>query len=312
MPSLNRKLRQFRKGVAHWLFRNGQRFKVDILPRHFYSSVPDLRELKRFPSWRRPWTMVGVRGAEIGEQLAAAKEFCPPEARERLRTLEIHNHAITENEENGYGPIEAEFLYCFIAAWRPKRVVQVGAGVSTAVILRSAADAGYQVDVTCVDPYPSNYLRRVGAAGKVRLLAERAQDVDLSVLTDVGQDGMLFVDSTHTVKAGSEVNRIILEALPRLPKGAMVHFHDIFFPYDYQPSIFEEPFFAEESALLHAYLANNERYRIRVSMSMLHYAAAQEMQALFPRYRPRRHEDGVQVKGETGHFPSATYLEVIA
>jgi len=180
------------------------------------------------------------------------------------------------------------------------------------VILRSAADAGYQVEVTCVDPYPSNYLRRVGAPGKVRLLPERAQDVDLSVLTDVGQDGMLFVDSTHTVKAGSEVNRIILEALPRLPKGAMVHFHDIFFPYDYQPSIFDEPFFSEESALLHAYLANNERYRIRVSMSMLHYAAVQEMQALFPRYRPRRHEDGVQVKGETRHFPSATYLEVIA
>jgi predicted O-methyltransferase YrrM len=256
--------------------------------------------------------MVGVKGIDIDEQLATAKEFCPPEARERLRTFEIHNHAIAENQENGYGPIEAEFLYGFIAARRPRRVVQVGAGVSTAVILRSAADAGYNVEVTCVDPYPSNYLQRAGAAGTIKLFAERAQDVDLNVLTDVGDDGMLFVDSTHTVKAGSEVNRIILEALPRLPRGAMVHFHDIFFPYDYQPSIFEEPFFSQESTLLHAYLANNERYRVRVSMSMLHYARPQELQELLPRYRPRRHEDGVQVPGTEGHFPSATYLEVVA
>jgi predicted O-methyltransferase YrrM len=312
MPSLNRKLRQFRKHVAHWLFRNGQRFKVDILPRHFYSSVPDLRELKRYTLWRRPWSMVGVKGVEIEQQLASATEFCPPAARERLLTLEIHPYAIAENEENGYGPIEADFLYCFIAARKPRRVVQVGAGVSTAVILRSAADAGYAVEVTCVDPYPSNYLRRAAEAGKIKLLAERAQDVDLSVLTDVGEDGMLFVDSTHTVKAGSEVNRIILEALPRLPKGALVHFHDIFFPYDYQPSIFEEPFFAHESTLLHAFLANNERYRVRVSMSMLHYAKPQELQALLPRYRQRRHEDGVQARGAEGHFPSATYLEAVA
>jgi predicted O-methyltransferase YrrM len=312
MPSLNRKLRQFRKGFAHWLFRNGQRFKVDILPRHFYSSVPDLRELRRYPSWRGPRTMVGVKGVGIEEQLAAARQFCPAEARERLRTFEVHQHAIAENEENGYGPIEADFLYCFIAAQKPRRVVQVGAGVSTAVILRSAADAGYSVDVTCVDPYPSNYLRRAAAAGKIKLLAERAQEVDLAVLTDVGQVGMLFVDSTHTVKAGSEVNRIIFEVLPRLPKGAMVHFHDIFFPYDYQPSIFEEPFFSQESALLHAYLANNERYRVRVSMSMLHYAKPRELQELLPRYKPRPHDQGVQVPGSEGHFPSATYLELIA
>jgi len=311
MPSLNRRLRQFRKRFAHWLFRHGQRFKVDVLPRHFYSSVPDLRELRRWPSWRKPMSMVGVNGADVEQQVASARELCAAAAaRERLTTLNIHQFAIGENGEVGYGPIEAEFLYGFVATRRPRRVVQVGAGVSTAIILRSAADAGYAVDVTCVDPYPTDYLRRGAQAGRIKLIAERAQDVDLAVLTDVGSDGMLFVDSTHTVKVGSEVNRIVLEALPRLPAGAFVHFHDIFFPYDYQPSVFTEPFFSSESTLLHAYLANNDKYRLRVSMSMLHYARPEVLAELFPRYRPARHEDGVHTDG-AGHFPSATYLEAV-
>src|SRR5258705_9335360 len=115
MPSFNRKLRQFRKSVAHWLFRNGQRFKVDILPRHFYSSIPDLRDLRRYPSWRLPRSMVGVRGAEIEQQLASATEFCGAAPRERLLALNVHERAIGENGETGYGSIEADFLYCFIA-----------------------------------------------------------------------------------------------------------------------------------------------------------------------------------------------------
>jgi predicted O-methyltransferase YrrM len=311
MPSLNRTLRQFRKGLAHWLFRNGQRLKVDILPRHFYSSVPDLRVLKRDRGWRGPMTMAGVAGADVAAQLSFVADCCPEALRQRLGAFDVHAHAGRENGETGYGPVEADFLYCFVATRRPRRIVQVGAGVSTAVILRAAEDGGFPVDVTCVDPYPSDYLVRGDRAGKLKLIAERAQDVDLSVLSGVGEGEMLFVDSTHTVKAGSEVNRIILEVLPRLRKGALVHFHDIFFPYDYQRSLFVEPFFSEESTLLHAYLADNARYTIRAALSMLHYAKPMELKELLPRYRPQKNDDGLLVPGDEGHFPSAAYLEVV-
>lgn len=310
MSSFNRKLRQIRKGASHWLFRTGQHFKLDILPRHFYSSVPDLRELRRDRGWREPRSMIGVNGADVEQQLASAVQFCAAEPRERLRTLDIHQHAVRENGENGYGPIEADFLYCFIASQKPRRIVQVGAGVSTAVILRAAKDAGYAIEITCVDPYPTHYLRRVSHAGRIRLIADRAQAVELSVLTNLREGEMLFVDSTHTVKPGSEVNRIILEVLPRLQKGTFVHFHDIYFPYDYQPSTFEEPFFTQESTLLHAFIAGNPQFLLRVAMSMLHYAKPKQLQALLPRYQPCRHEDGLHIKGEDGHFPSAAYLEV--
>ena len=314
MPSLGRKLRNKAKGALHWIFRTGQKFGVDILPRHFYSSIPDLRDLRRFPSWRKPMTMAGVRGTAIEPQLSFVAGCCTPRLRERLASRDVYADACRENGQGfgHYGTVEADMLYCFVATHRPARIVQVGAGVSTAVIQRAALDEGFAVEVICVDPYPSPMLIREGKAGRIKLIAERAQDVDLAILTEVGEGGMLFVDSTHTVKADSEVNRIILEAMPRLPRGAFIHFHDILFPYDYGCELLTQPFFGAESALLHAYLADNSRCEIVASLSMLHYGDPEGLKGLIARYRPQRNEDGLRPTGADGDFPSACYLRVTA
>lgn len=257
--------------------------------------------------------MYGVRGRDTESQAAFCRECCGPELRERLRSFDIDSFATAENGEIGYGPTDAEFLYCFIAAKRPERVVQVGAGFSTAVILRAAEDANCPLEVVCVDPYPTGYLRRMHISGKIRLISEMAETVALETLTNVGRGGMLFVDSTHAVKAGSEVNRIILDVLPRLSSGAYVHFHDIYFPYDYQRTLLtNELFFSSESTLLHAFLIGQPRYTIRCSLSMLHYAQPTTLSELLPNYRPRLNDDGLDPPHAEGDFPSATYLQVIA
>ena len=283
---------------------------VDILPRHFYSSIPDLRALTRTSHWRPPMEMVGVIGSEIASQMAFAGECCTPELRARLKTLDLLAYGTAENGEMGYGPAEADFLYCFIATRQPKRIVQVGAGFSTAIILKAAADSGYSVELICVDPFPTDYLKRLSAAGKIRLIPEMAQTVDRNVLVDTGEAGMLFIDSTHTVKVGSEVNRLILDILPRLAGGTYVHVHDIYFPYDYARNLLSDPFFHSESTLLHAFLIFNSRYALRCSLSMLHYAVPAALQRLLPNYHPQLNDDGLRVPPATGHFPSATYLEV--
>ena len=90
------------------------------------------------------------------------------------------------------------------------------------------------------------------------------------------------------MKPGSEVNRIILDVLPRLKSGVFVHFHDIYFPYDYSPTLLSfDLFFWVESTLLHAFLIGNGHCRIVLSTSMLHYAAPERIAALFPRYAPQ-------------------------
>src|SRR5262249_53225711 len=148
-----------------------------------------------------------------------------------------------------------------------RRIIQVGAGVSTAIILHAAEVAGYKPEIICIDPYPTRFLTRSAANGAIRLIARRVQDIDMSQLTALNPGDLLFVDSTHTVKPGGDVNYLILEVLPLLPACVWVHFHDISFPYDYQPWLFKALFFWAESTLLQAFLACNPRYAIVLSLS---------------------------------------------
>jgi hypothetical protein len=250
----------FKRGLR-LLFETGQRVGVNGLPKHFYSSIPDIRDLRREESWRRPFEMFGVLGSEIGPQAAFLEDLCPEELAVRWAGLDVHGAACRENGQGGgYGTIEAEVLFAFILRHRPARIVQVGCGVSTSVVLRAAGEAGYAPDIICIEPYPSEFLSRMSREGRIRLIAERAEAVERDVLTGLGPGDLLFVDSTHTVKPGSEVNRIILDVLPRLKAGVFIHFHDVYFPYDYQRGLLSaELFFNAESTLLHAFLVGNPR-----------------------------------------------------
>jgi hypothetical protein len=309
---LRRRVKEFAKRRLGDLFEVGQRLGVDILPRHFYSSIPDMRTLRRDDAWKQPRSLFGVRGADVDEQLAFVADCCPEPLRQRQREGTIYSRACEENGEAGFGPIEADFLHCFIATKRPRRVVQVGAGVSTSIILNAAKEAGYDGRVVCIDPYPTQFLRDAAARGRIRLVPEPAQKVALDELTGVGADGLLYVDSTHTVKPGSEVNRLVLEGLPRLPQGAYVHFHDINLPYDYPRGLFARTmFFWEETTLLLAFLINNPGWTIRASLSMLHYARPAELQKYLPNYRPAKNDHGLGIGDDPGHFPSSTYLQVV-
>ena len=292
----------------------GQRVGVDITPHHFYSNVPDLRVLANDPSWRAPRSMAGVRGTDVDAQLAFLRGIFSESVTQILSARDIHREACTANGEIGYGPVEAQVLFAFVATHRPKRIVQVGSGVSTAVCLAAARAFGIALEITCIDPFPTDYLRARAEAGEIRLLAEPAQRVDLAEFTALGDGDLLFVDSTHTVKPGSEVNRLILDVLPLLGKGVLVHVHDVYFPYDYGRDVLSsELFFWNESVLLHAFLIDNSRVEIAASCSMLHHARSAELARIVPRYTPQPMVDGLARDGSiSGDFPSSTYLRVTA
>jgi hypothetical protein len=310
MSTLTRKLKNSGKKNFRRIFEVGQLFGVDLLPRHFYSEIPDVRALKRADRWKEPRSLFGVGGRDTNEQLAFVASCCSGAIVERLRRGGIYEQGCSENGEAGFGPVEADFLYAFMRTHQPARVVQVGCGVSTSVMLLAAAEAGYPLKLTCIDPYPSTYLREVDRRGLIELIPERAQDVPPELLTELGEGGLFFVDSSHVVGPGSEVNRIVFEVLPRLGRGTWVHFHDIFFPFDYQRGLMgDELFFNNESALLHAFLIGNERFAIRASLSMLHYEQREDLGRSLPNYRPARDDHGLAAS--SGHFPASTYLQVV-
>ncbi len=311
--SRSRRARDHAKRGLRKAFELGQRVGVDVLPRHFYSAIPDVRALRATTGWRSARSMVGVAGLDVKAQLDELENWFTGEVRDALESHDVYLAAVEANGAAGYGPAEASVLYAFVASQRPRRVVQIGAGVSTAVVLDAAERHGFNVDITCIDPYPTELLERLAASGRITLVRERAQDVELEVMTSLDSGDLLFVDSTHTVKPDSEVNRIVLEVLPRLSTGVMVHFHDIWFPFDYPRDLLEETlFFWNESTLLHAFLLDNARFEVSVSCSFLHYRAKEPLTRLIPGYRAEPDQDGLRQPGaEPGHFPASTYLRVV-
>jgi len=314
MQNRIRRTKDWGKARLRGAFEIGQRFGVDVLPRHFYSEIPDIRALKRNRSWQRPHSLVGVAGADIDQQLQWLREICPPEVASRLPSLELQRRAGEANGALGYGPIEADLLYCFVRKHAPFRMIQVGAGASTWVALQAVRDAGKDIDITCVDPFPTEFLTQLSVAGSIKLRDVPVQELDPVELSDLGAGDVLFVDSTHTVSPGSDVNHLILEVLPRLAKGVFVHFHDVTIPYDYAPHLLSDDlFFWTESVLLHALLIDNPRFEIRFGCAMVHDAALERAQEILPTYgSPLRTKCGLAVGDEGGVFPSSMWLEVVA
>lgn len=293
------------------MFERGQPFGIDILPRHFYSEVPDMRALGRSRHWKAPYAMTGVDGVDIGTQVDFVHQVCGPAVTSCLVARAVHREACAMNGAEGFGPIEADFLYAFVSERRPKQIFQIGCGVSTAVCLLAAADSGYRPDIICVEPYPTAFLREAHKAGRIRLVEQVIEALPHTAIDELGGDLLFFVDSTHCLGPAGEVSRIVLEMLPRLKAGAVAHFHDIQFPYDYDRHVLESTlFFQHESVLLHAFLAYNTRFRLLASLSMLHYRAPDVLAACLPNYRPAANDEGLNA-GE-GHFPSSAYIAVLA
>lgn len=311
MTRFMRALRNYAKRNLKRLFELGQRLGVDILPRHFYSSIPDFRELRRSDGWRRPYGMTGVAGADLDGQEQALRAIMTDAARQRLFPGNVWPDACHANGEAGYGQADADVLFALILNRRPKRVIQIGCGVSTAIMLAAAREAAYPLHILCVDPYPTAFLTERAKANEIDLLAQPAQNVEETTLANLEAGELLFIDSSHTTKPGSEVHHIILRVLPRLVPGVWIHFHDINFPYDFGPSIFgpADLFFGSESCLLHAYLIHNTNCRIAFSLSMLHHARPALLKELLPNYLTVATDRGINPPGSEGLTPSAAYLK---
>jgi len=292
----------------HRSFRLLQRGGINVLPHHFYSGVPDLADLQRRSDWRKPRSMHGIAQRDIDSQVALLGEWLAPH-RDFMQSRSIQRESfVGGGADGGYGEIEADVLFAFVATNKPRRITQVGCGVSTAICLMAAERAGYKPDIVCLEPYPSAYLQEAARKGAIRLVDKPAQVVDHDVIADLAAGDLLFIDSTHAVRPGSEVNYLIHEVLPRLKPGVWVHFHDIYFPYDYARDTLDgDMLFPQESTLLYAFLTGNDHFKVEASLSMVHYARPDALRTLIAKYEPAGQVDGLR-DGSGTHFPSAAWL----
>ena len=302
-----KRLRRLAKALSEQAFLLGDRAGIHVLPKHYYSSLPDHAWLRGHRSlWQRRVSLRGVHW-DLDAQLAWLERICAGFYAE-VAGLAAYRRLASESLGPGYGPIESQVLHCFIRATTPARVVEVGGGMSSAVmaeaIRRNQADGSRAARITTVEPWPSAALR---ALPEIELVPRRCEEAPRRLWQELGAGDLLFVDSSHAVKTGSEVPYLFLEVIPALAPGVVVHVHDITLPYLYSPSLLSGYLDPQETALVAALLTDNERLEVLCCQSALHHDRPSELQAVLPDYRPQPMSAGLETAPE-GHFPSSLWL----
>jgi len=318
--SLRRLLRDKLKRLYFAFYKLGVRLGVYILPADDYVSEPNIIHLERTVDvWAKPSAMSGVH-IDLDEQIDNLRRVCAPFQQEFHRNPYYHyavKHAVNELFRSGrsrtFGYIEAQVLHAVIRHYKPAQLIDIGGGVPTycafQAISMNRRDTALKGHMTCIEPHPIDLIKNLD---NVEIIARPIHEVPLEYFRQLGVNDIVFIDSNHVVRSGSEVNYIVLEILPIIPKGVLVQIHDIYLPFDYDRDVLRNFIHPNETALVAAFLAFNTRYKILFSMSMLHYERRQEMQSALPEYNPETDWRGMRV-GEydpAKHFPSSLWLRV--
>jgi hypothetical protein len=234
---------------------------------HFYSPLVDPSEVaaERERLWPTKPVIKGVDWNDDGHRQILSELFprymplyaYPEVLRDGPGLVDFY----TRNSQFSW--LDARALFVLIHAWRPRRIIEVGSGYSSLLIAdinRRWFDCG--INVTCVEPYPRAFLKN-RIDGITRLIEDKVQRVPIDEFAALAAGDILFVDSSHVAKTGSDVNRIYFDVLPALAPGVHIHVHDIFLPHDY-PQIWalDENRSWNEQYLVQALLMYTEGFRV--------------------------------------------------
>ena len=312
---LRRRLRDRLKQLYFAGYKLGVRLGVHIIPVHYYAPVPNIIDLEGTTDvWAKPSAMSGVH-VDLDEQIDNLRRVCTPFEREFCGNPH-YQHAINQQFGSGrsrfFGYIEAQVLHAVIRCYKPARLIEIGGGVPTHCTSQALAinrREGIKGQIICIEPDPIDAIKNID---NVNIIARPIQDVPLEHFTQLQANDIVSIDSDHHVKSGGEVNYIVLEILPIIPKGVLVQIHDIYLPYDYDRDVLRTFLHPNETALVAAFLACNTRYKILFALSMLHYERRQQMQSVLPEYNPETDWRGMRVGeyDDAKHFPSSIWLRV--
>ena len=256
---------------------------------HFYSPICDPVELREHEAeiWpaAAPGEMPGIAlntAAQL-RLLDALAPFVPEISYPYDAAQGSPPRYFYSNDQ--YPCLDAEVLFCMLRHLRPKRVVEIGSGFSsliTAEVNRQFMSGA--MEFTCIEPYPRQFLID-GVPGVTSLIRKKIQQMEPSFFDRLGPNDILFIDSSHVAKAGSDVNYLIFEILPRLQPGVLVHIHDIFLPDEYSKRwVIDEGRNWNEQYVVRAFLQYNHAFEVVWASYYMCTRHAAETAAIFPRF----------------------------
>ena len=265
----------------HELFQDWERHGFHVTPAHFYQPIPDTRSLPE-TLWTQPSELVGIDMNEAMQLDLLRRHF--PKFRNEYGQFATE----PSGEENRFylgnqlfDDADALVAYCMVRHFQPRLIIEVGSGFSS-LVLGDAIAKNTGSSLICIEPFPREFLRK-GFPGLQSLMEQKVQDIELDFFSQLDSGDILFIDSSHTVKIGGDVNYLFLEVLPRLKPGVIVHVHDIFLPFEYRRDwVLDEFRFWAEQYLLQAFLTFNSEFDVLMANNYLNYHYEEELKAAFP------------------------------
>ena len=259
--------------------------KIGLLPvlDHFYQPLINPKKyLTKSLSTDRP--LPGIDW-NVAEQLRYLERF---NHMDEARQLPLTNKGLTERDfyynNSMFCSGDAEYYYGLIRWLKPKKIIEVGSGMSTLLALK-AIEANkkendqHQTQLTCIEPYRNDWL----ASLNVSFVKKKVEEMSLEFFQDLGEGDILFIDSSHIIRAQGDVLSEYLTILPSLRPGVLVHVHDIFSPKDYPEQwVVKDHRLWNEQYLLEAFLSFNSRFKIIGALNYLCHNHRSELLARCP------------------------------
>ena len=248
-----------RRAAHHLLFLAqsqpdvSDRWGYHIRPIHYYEPLPDFRAITpEQTTRRRTFPGIDFHRQDQLTLLGALTTY-----REEIRALDF------DFGNNYFSGFDAAVYYSLIRHLKPQRIIEIGGGYSTRIATK-ALSRNEKGSLTCIEPHPEQ--RLLEADLKIELIPKRVEEIDVSFFSDLEANDILFIDSSHTVKFGSDVCYEFLEVLPSLNRGVWIHVHDIFFPHDYPADwLLNRRLALNEQYLLEAFLAFNQTFAAQLA-----------------------------------------------
>lgn len=277
---------RFRPGDPGWtpelreLHRHSRERRLQLFPDFFYTPVFSPADLPT-EVWAGTFPHCGTW--DLDAQRAFLRET--PSYADELSTLPAEEPVSDPTAfywGNGqFSHSDASLYYSLVRRFRPNCIVEVGAGHSTKLAARGVRANG-SGRILCIDPHAPEWLARLEAPVEVR--AYPVQEAPEETFLDLAPGDFLFIDGSHISKTGSDVNHVFLRILPRLPKGVLVHVHDVCLPFEY-PRYWSqvELCYWNEQYVLAALLANSTKFEILVGVHYLQKADIASLKPFVPR-----------------------------
>jgi predicted O-methyltransferase YrrM len=261
-------------------------FLVFAPPGHFYSPLPDIDLIDRDKETlfdRRVECIPGIDN-EVEDQLALLARFAA--YYDEMPFKEGPSDGLRYyfvNPQFSYG--DAIILYSMLRHYQPRKVIEVGAGFSSAVMLdTNDRFLSKRMAFTFIEPHPERLLSLLHGADKEQheIMVDIVQNAPLALFDTLEANDILFIDSSHVVKIGSDVVHLVTKVLPRLKKGVLIHVHDIFWPFEYPEVWLREGRAWNELYLVKAFLQYNTAFKIRFFNSYLAHQHRKRLQQHLP------------------------------